>query len=345
MIRSITFKKNKKTGYIYSPKYKLVLKKKFKGWTREQIDEYIDKEIERTGSRYCLGRDPYEYFYKEVTDGYVNPQLVKNLGEKTITFDPDKINVIFGPNGCGKTTILKAIANVCLCGDKDSMDGYTNPYHLNPLCINGKLDDETKYNIDNYKQSLFCHKNDVDVDWDGYPTYFENLSGRRNTGTLGDLTGSLFQTSKDEFIWLTTKSQISLGQNTIYMIKKLVEVCSVCPTFEDFEKNIEEKKKNEPWYKTGKLALEYIKLFREKNGKMTLLLDEMDKSLDLSNTLLLYKDFLPRLVKKFNIQIILVSHSPLMLTNIIQNSPYYNFISIDKKYTKEMKQNFSGVSF
>ena len=62
-------------------------------------------------------------------------------------------------------------------------------------------------------------------------------------------------------------------------------------------------------------------------------------------TLLLYKDFLPKLVKKFNIQIILVSHSPLMLTNIIQNSPYYNFISIDKKYTKEMKQNFSGVSF
>ena len=77
--------------------------------------------------------------------------IVKNLGEKTITFDPDKINVIFGPNGCGKTTILKAIANVCLCGDKNSMDGYTNPYHLNPLCINGKLDDETKYNIDNYK--------------------------------------------------------------------------------------------------------------------------------------------------------------------------------------------------
>ena len=345
MIRSITFKKNKKSGYIYSPKYKLVLKKKFKGWTKEQIDEYIDKEINRTGSRYCLGRNPYEYFYKEVTDGYVNPQLVKNLGEKTITFDPDKINVIFGPNGSGKTTIIKAIAKACLCGDRDSMDGYTNPYHLEPLYINGDLGDETKYNIDNYKESLFLHKNDADVDWDGYPTYFENLSGRRNTGILGDLTGSLFQTTKDEFLWLATKSKISLGQNTIYMIQKLAEVCSVCPTWEDFEKTVEEKKRSEMWYKTGKLALDYIKIFRRKTGKMTLLLDEIDKSLDLSNTLLLYKEFLPRLAKKFNIQIILVSNSPLMLTNMVQNSPDYNFISIDKKYTKEIKQNFSGVSF
>jgi hypothetical protein len=71
----------------------------------------------------------------------------------------------------------------------------------------------------------------------------------------------------------------------------------------------------------------------------------MDKSLDIENTLLLYRDFLPALQKKYNIQIILVSHSPLMLSNIIQNSDDYNFISLDTKYTKEMKKLFKGVSF
>ena len=49
--------------------------------------------------------------------------------------------------------------------------------------------------------------------------------------------------------------------------------------------------------------------------------------------------------KKFNVQIIIVSHSPLMLSNIIQDNDNYNFISIDNTYTKEMKKLFSGVKF
>jgi hypothetical protein len=66
---------------------------------------------------------------------------------------------------------------------------------------------------------------------------------------------------------------------------------------------------------------------------------------DIENTLMLYRDFLPMLRNKYNIQIILVSHSPLMLSNIVQNSDNYNFISLDKEYTKEMKNLFKGVNF
>jgi hypothetical protein len=67
--------------------------------------------------------------------------------------------------------------------------------------------------------------------------------------------------------------------------------------------------------------------------------------MDISNVLLFYKEFLPMLQKKFNVQIIIVSHSPLMLSNIIQDNDNYNFISIDDKYTKEMKKLFEGVKF
>ena len=108
---------------------------------------------------------------------------------------------------------------------------------------------------------------------------------------------------------------------------------------------MEKNKHNEHWYKTGCLALKYINEHYSPGAKMTLLLDEMDKSLDIENTLLLYRDYLPTLQKKYDIQIILVSHSPIMLTNIVQDSPNYNFISIDKKYTKQMKELFKGVSF
>lgn len=350
MITSITFNKNKDQGYIYKPNYKQVLKKEYKDWTEEQIEEYIQSEIERTGSKYCLGRNPYYYFYKDVRSGYKLPHLVKNLGEKTFTFDANKINVLFGPNGSGKTTIIKEIANKCLCGNRDVCDGFTNIFHMEPIDLNGSIfsdDNDKRYTLSNYKDSLSQNgkRNDVSIVWDGGIVYYENTGGRHLTGSLGDLVGGLFQTERDEFTYLVNKNQMSLGQNTIFMIQKLYDICSNAPTLIDLENTFNDTRLNDTWRKTGLLALEYINENYKAGAKMTLLLDEMDKSLDIENTLFLYREFLPTLQKKFGIQIILVSHSPIMLTNIIQDSPNYNFISIDKKYTKQMKEIFKGVSF
>lgn len=347
MITSITFNKNKEKGYIYNPKYKKVLKKEFEGWTEEQINEYI-VEAKRTHQDWKLGRIPKNYFYKDVRDGYELPHLIKNLGEKTFTFHPTKINVLFGPNGSGKSTIIKELANYCLCGNRDVCDGFTNPYHIEPLYLNGSIFEETsKYTLSNYRESLSQNgkRNDVSVVWDGGAVYNENINGRRTTGSLGDLVGGLFTSGLDEFIYLANRGQMSLGQNTIYLIQKLTEICEHIPTLSDFENQVKKHNDNGPWYKTGQLALKHINEHHQAGAKMTLLLDEMDKSLDIENTLLLYRDFLPALQKKYGIQIILVSHSPIMLTNIVQNSPDYNFISINKKYTKAMKTLFSGVSF
>ncbi len=347
MITSITFNKNKDQGYIYNTKYKKVLKKEFEGWTEEQINEYI-AEAKRTHQDWKLGRRPKDYFYKDVRDGYELPHLIKNLGEKTFTFHPTKINVLFGPNGSGKSTIIKELANYCLCGNRDVCDGFTNPYHIEPLYLNGSIFEETsKYTLSNYRESLSQNgkRNDVSVVWDGGAVYNENINGRRTTGSLGDLVGGLFTSGLDEFIYLANRGQMSLGQNTIYLIQKLTEICENIPTLSDFENQVKKHNDNGPWYKTGQLALKHINEHHQVGAKMTLLLDEMDKSLDIENTLLLYRDFLPALQKKYGIQIILVSHSPIMLTNIVQNSPDYNFISIDKKYTKAMKTLFSGVSF
>ena len=347
MITSITFNKNKDQGYIYNPKYKKVLKREFEGWSEKQIEEYI-AEAKRTHQDWKLGRRPKDYFYKDVRDGYELPHLVKNLGEKTFTFHPTKINVLFGPNGSGKSTIIKELANYCLCGNRDACDGFTNPYHLEPLYINGSIFDESsKYTLSNYRKSLSLNgkRNDVSVVWDGGAVFNENINGRRTTGSVGDLVGGLFSSGLDEFIYLANRSKISLGQNTMYLIQKLTEICENIPTLSDFENQVKKHNDNGPWYKTGCLALKHINKHHKAGATMTLLLDEMDKSLDIENTLLLYRDFLPALQQKYGIQIILVSHSPIMLTNIIQDSPNYNFISIDKKYTKQMKELFKGVSF
>ena len=40
-----------------------------------------------------------------------NKTLFKNVVERTFEFFPDRINILFGPNQCGKTTVLRAIAH------------------------------------------------------------------------------------------------------------------------------------------------------------------------------------------------------------------------------------------
>ena len=342
MIYSIEFNKEPKKGYIFTKKYKTVLRKEFKDWTPEQIDAAIAEDKRSHHSRF--GRYPYEHFYKEVSDGYENPQLIKNLVGKKIEFEKDKINVLFGPNGSGKTTIIKTIANYCLCGNTHNDDGYTNVLKYGPLDFNVSLfsDKPTEYKIEDalHKYSRNC----ANVEWDGHPVYFENTSGRKDHGMLGDLQGGLLATGKDEFLYLVTRSKISLGQNTLYMINMLQSAIERCPTLDDFA-NVLKRDYNDTWLGAINTQFNYIKDNYKEGGCMTLLLDEIDKSLDIANTLLLYRDFLPALQKKYNIQIILVSHSPLMLSNIIQNSDDYNFISLDKKYTKEMKKLFKGVNF
>jgi predicted ATPase len=64
-----------------------------------------------------------------------------------------------------------------------------------------------------------------------------------------------------------------------------------------------------------------------------MLFDEIDKSMDILNIFYLYSEILPKLIKETGIQIIMVSHSPLVLLNKIREN--INFISVDEKYTDE----------
>ena len=65
----------------------------------------------------------------------------------------------------------------------------------------------------------------------------------------------------------------------------------------------------------------------------TFLFDELDKSLDILNIYNLYVNVLPAFVKKTGVQVIIISHSPMVLMDKIRNNEMYNFISIDEDYT------------
>ena len=69
---------------------------------------------------------------KNLTCGYGKIMVIKNM---SVNFEVGKINLIIGPNGCGKTTLLKSIYNLCdrssgriFLGSEDIT--YLKPYEL-----------------------------------------------------------------------------------------------------------------------------------------------------------------------------------------------------------------------
>ena len=104
---------------------------------------------------------------------------------------------------------------------------------------------------------------------------------------------------------------------------------------------------NDVWQKVGKANYEYLSGFEafEKEVYPTLIFDEIDKSLDIETVWKLYAEFFPALVEKFKNQVILVSHSPLILTETVWNNPLYNIISLDNDYTNSVKETLRNVRF
>jgi predicted ATPase len=153
---------------------------------------------------------------------------------------------------------------------------------------------------------------------------------------LGDDIGKEIQ-------YILGKDKISIGQNSIYLINRLFAIAQNHLSFKDiFKEYINEdgtRKKlkiNDVWSNSYNIQLDYYMGFENsyKNLPGTFLFDELDKSLDILNIYNLYVNVLPELVKKTGVQVIIISHSPLVLMDKIRNNDMYNFISIDENYTK-----------
>lgn len=326
MIKSLTF--TGEYGYI-SEKLKEPINpiRSCSFRTRKLTDE--ERELEKQ----------YKIKYKEWKkhkDDYNNPILTKNLLNRTFHFESNKINLIFGPNGSGKTTILRALGGVA-----GTTDGYAQL--LSPLDIR---DFGEKASIKTFKRKLQkLMRNSAIIDWDGTPIYYDNFANKISYGQLGDLGGSVLGDDiGTELQYIMSKDKISQGQNSIYLISRLFDIAKQNLSYKDiFSKYVNDDgtykpmKVNDMWEEAYKAQLDYYMGFENslKNLPGTFLFDELDKSLDIINIYYLYNKILPTLVKNTGVQIIIISHSPLVLSEKIRNNEMYNFISIDENYTKE----------
>lgn len=269
--------------------------------------------------------------------------MVSNLLNRKFEFN-EGINLIFGPNASGKTTILKAIA-----GMGGTKDGYATL--VSPLDLRGLFEEDTPEIMQKYINNMML--NSADIEWDGSPIYYDNFCNRRTYGAIGDLCGSVLGNDiGTEIMYHINKNKISMGQNSIYLLNRLMNIAKEHLSYADiFSEYVNQDgtykkfKVNDAWEKSYKCQLDYYLGFEKSLVKSpsTFLFDELDKSLDISNIYTLYAEVLPALVKETGVQVIIISHSPLVLSDKIRNNEMYNFISIDEQYTKECIENINKL--
>lgn len=344
MIKSVSFTGKGKEDYINHVRYKTVLKK---GVTPEQYEEAKKQRAYRSYLNDMV---------REVRDGYENPTLRKCVLKHEFVFEPDKINVVFGPNGSGKTTILRTIAEHCLCGSKaDGNDGYTSltKYQHSIEMFSWREDDHSKEKeMERLLKTIEKHSgNEALVAWDGQPVYYENMAGRKTYNEVGNLVGGLIESLAEEMIWHMEQKSSSAGQKSLYLISKLSNVLKRCPTVQQLvDENRAPYNKVQDFEKLrldtildyyNNAVADYVSMYGSvpEDVYPTLLLDEMDRSLDLLNVMSLYAEVLPAIQKHFHVQIIAVSHSPVVLLDKIYNSVKYNIVSMSEKYTRECRKN------
>lgn len=352
MIKSITF--DGKEGYI-GEKYGIddkPIKPKKKDWEYNRFDTDVMKSVFNE-EKYNADLEEYNEklaFYKKHKGEY-KVDCSKLLVGRKFEFASDKINLIFGPNASGKTTIIKGIASHAFCED-----GFSKFVEVFDLTRDIRFSKDA--NFDDYHRGLLNHivsmsGTSSEMDWDGSPIYYHNFENRKSYGYFGELQGSILSGAADELMYIMDKGKMSGGQNMFFQFSKLAALMSKNVTYEELlapykKKYFTDRLSDTDCWKMAYIVQEvYFKSFPlsfDRKGQNTYLFDEIDKSMDILNIYELYTDILPKLLKKYGKQIIIISHSPVVLKHEIFNSENYNIISMDEEYTKKCSELINGIN-
>ena len=344
MVKSVNFP-GEGEGYIYEKPEdpgKKPDKKSYEYWDWD-FNHGHDKRIfkEEKFNRDYERWEKDKKFYDENKGQFINP-AAKYLIGKTFEFEPGKLNIIFGPNGCGKTTILKAIAGNA--GIKD--DGMTRA--ADPLDVFRLNDKPTVEAVGKYIEGL--KHNSAEVVWDGNVIYYDNFAQtmKNGYGYIGMLEGTALRNFSDEIAFRVNGGRTNAGRKALWMLGNVLEYQKDGITLEKiFEPHINNNRANDTWINSYKAQAEYFKQY-ENYGKevpMTILFDEPEVNFDIMTVWNLYSKVFPAICEKTGMQIITVSHSPLVMSQDITENQHVNLISIDEEYTKEVKGLLKTMNF
>lgn len=243
------------------------------------------------------------------------------IKDRIFTFVDDRINVLYGANGTGKTTLLRIVAGYTGINTTDPRNG--GGWSKSPRFAYGTT---PKYPRDFTGNTIGnCV---ATVGWSGQPVFF-NTASLSDTAQLTHFSG--MDDSPDGITDIGMQIAIingkrSEGEMRLLNIKRVAEAL-----------------KKDPPKLAGdnKAYCEYVKGLRSKypQQSMVILWDEPDRSLDVLKQKLFWTTFIPRL-HLFGVQVIISSHSPILACI---THPFYNIIEMETGYVSQVREALSSV--
>jgi energy-coupling factor transporter ATP-binding protein EcfA2 len=241
------------------------------------------------------------------------PLNIPWVGNKEFVFDKG-INVLFGPNGCGKSTILKTLKAYCgIAGG--GWTGINDPMRLAadkfPLAYWG----------------LTPSRCMADVSWDGTPTFY-------NDGDIKVDDTFFYMSSRSSEDGITSEAEQmdllaekpSSGQYRIGKINKVLNLIRDVPAFAVADAPAGYKRSD------VEKELAYWKSLPH-TGPQTILLDEPERALSIHLQKKLFTEVLPQFK---DLQIILATHSVFCLS-----MKDVRFIEFEPGYITQCREAFS----
>lgn len=279
-------------------------------------------------------------FKDQSTKAFI-PKLPLFKANKVFNFKPG-INVIYGGNGEGKTTLLNMLATTlgCLQGGKSY---YTRTWLgdlKDTICLQVSYYDAKEAGIKlNYEEGHYHMIPFIDVKHDGQSAFYcdpRKLRGLRHNGAAFD--HDFFDELKKD-----GKERSSTGKKNKSRMEDIMNVLScsesVEPTSIPFQKYLKEDLENVHNEQVRDLIKPNISV-----GAKTLMIDEPENALDFVSQRAFFK-LLKENENRDDLQIIMITHSPLvfMLENV-------NYITSDKSMLEYQQQlvkdgNFFNANF
>jgi archaellum biogenesis ATPase FlaH len=237
-------------------------------------------------------------------------------GKKTIAFT-EGVNVVYGPNGCGKSLLLQQLGYYTFVSDKGWSRGITPRTDHYSMCSSfWKLD--IKEYIEKKNKLGKC-----ELDWDGVATF-------KTDGALTDAGRIVAEImcgcdNKQDLpfdkLKFMERNNLSNGQRSMLYVENILNL-----EVPDLSLPVDP----DSYFKEyGKILSDYVSTL-PRDGKPTLLIDEIDNFMDFDNLFWFWNEAIPKLVEKY--QIIIVTHSPMFLKpdtmNIIGKKYYEKSIKL-----------------